>query len=359
MIYNRTNLLSHSLLFLLISCNTGINNKSNVDYKNIISSKNNTQFISDSFIVSRLGTDNSPYTSVEKMIGADMVTIKYYSLNIYDKNAENDIIKYNKIWKISDYAPMLINVTSEFYICNTGVHEGIKHHLLNIDNSNDHTLIKAGKYSLYILPKEKEDWILFFNKEVKNNNKYDNYNPSGNIASIKFKPYKNGEFEDQLSVQFYRTGMDSSIIKICFGDLNIPFKIVFKNSDKIYSRIMSYFETEQKAGQPIQWDEYMEAADYCGNYEMHLDKALTWIDSAISLQSQHEKQNSQPNMIPSQVAHLMIVKANILSKLNKFSDATECLNVAYIKLNSGTGPNPIAIAQVQKQIEDLKTLTKK
>jgi hypothetical protein len=277
-----------------------------------------SSFNSNNYIVSRIGLpDESPYTEVKKIVGVDMVTFKFYSPKVNNREILGNVVPFNKVWKISDYSPLQISSTSDFYI-------------------KDKKL-KSGAYSVFLIPKKDSVWTLIINSETTS----DKYDASKDSLKVDIKPVFGNFSTENLSVNFSKDSLNQADVDIIWSTFKIPLEIKFKNENAIFSSIASHFDFHKKEAKPISWDEYLEAAKFSLNNKLKLDTGLIWADSAVKL--------SGGNYAG------ILVEAQILSKQNKFDPALTKYNAAYQALKTDTTKNKDAgLKSISAQITGLK-----
>lgn len=288
-----------------------------------------TSFDANSYIVSRIGLpDESPYTEVKKMIGVDMVTFKFYSSKVNKRQILGNIVPFNKIWKISDYSPLQMSSTSDFYIKDKE--------------------FKSGTYSIFLIPRKDSVWTLIINSETASNKFPDNYNPSENKLSIDLKPEFGNISIENLTVNFSKDSLNLADINILWDNFRIPFEIKYKNDDKIFSSISNHFQYHKNQNIPISWDEYLEAAKFSLNHNLNsskLDTGLMWVDSSIKYKKHYSN---------------ILVRAQILAKQSKFQQALDQYYVANTLLqNDKSRDNDSGLKSIGEQISNIKNYMSK
>lgn len=278
----------------------------------------------NNYIISRIGAPNeSPYTLLEGVVGVDKVTLEYYSQATNGRQIWGSVVPYNKVWQISDYVPLRLSSTSDFFV------GGKK--------------LDAGSYYLYLIPGADSIWKLIFNSNIIKSKTGEQYDSTKNVAYLDVKPEKSERFCENLTLSFRKNEVNAARPEIAWEHLRIPFDLKFENTDKVFSRISQYFNAKRKNNQPITWDEYMEAAKFSLSSNLKLDDGETWIDSSILLHTNYSN---------------LEVKAKLLAAQNKHQDAIAYLEKSYNLLKSDTAEDKeTGLKTIKAEIEGLKNYT--
>jgi hypothetical protein len=360
--------LFHFILLFFVSCRN-INENKNINIK--IDSSAIKYYPKDYLISSRIGIpDNSPFSFIKQMIGLDMVSLTYYRERDNATKKFDDVInkQVNDIWSISDYIPLQLSSTYDFYI-NT----------IQPD-SKDTIKIKRGAYFVFFKKESMNNnkWTLYFN-DCNDSNKYDT---SGKIPKLKnvacidlnILPGNCSQNIDanckqsidsldslgEVSIQFTNITENSSILEVGYEKLRFKFKIIFNNNDRIYGSIEKFFKDKKRRDQQVYWTDYLEAANFYSNeifdttifYKNNYIKySLGWIDTAILFLNY--KINEDTSKI-NNYCLLMKTKAGIFGKLDQYDSAINCYNEAIKTIKGDTSKNKESITRNIKTLNVLE-----
>jgi hypothetical protein len=124
----------------------------------------------------------SPPATAMGKVGAASITITYSSPSVRGRKIWGDLVPYGKAWRAG------ANEATTF--------------LTDKDITVEGKTLKAGKYSVFIVPTEKE-WEFIFNSEtgqwgIKKSGDA-NFDPAKNAITFKVKPKKSASMAEQLT----------------------------------------------------------------------------------------------------------------------------------------------------------------
>lgn len=128
----------------------------------------------------------SPLEVKEGQIGGKKVKIQYGSPSVKGRTIWGDLVPYNVVWR-------------------TGANEATY-----IDFSSDMVVggqtIKAGKYSIFSIPKESGDWTVIFNSDWDLEHGHFQYNEKNDVLRIEVSPVWESSSAEKLSIDIESPG---------------------------------------------------------------------------------------------------------------------------------------------------------
>lgn len=231
----------------------------------------------------------SPAGSVSQIVGLTEVKISYSSPAVKNRKIWGDLVPYNTAWRAGANAATSISFSTD----------------VTIDGKN----LKAGTYSLFITPREKDAWTFHFHESTKSVFSYKDLNElEANdlvrvAASLEEMPHRerlayliSPETDSRGKVTMYWEKIAASFT------FDIETRKYVENSVK---------EALSKAD--AQWATYMSAADYQLNAG-NTDEALKLIDKSIALRNDYFRNHW--------------VKSRILAKMNRWDEALNTITLA-------------------------------
>ncbi len=128
----------------------------------------------------------SPPAEAKATIGDLTISISYGSPAVKGRKIWGSLEAYDKVWRTGANEATTIEVNKDVVI-------------------NGETL-PAGKYALFSIPKEKEDWVVIFNKDAKQWGAY-NYSEAKDALRIKVKAEKTEQLTERLTFKVDETGI--------------------------------------------------------------------------------------------------------------------------------------------------------
>lgn len=173
--------------------------------------------------------------------------------------------------------------------------------------------IPAGKYSMYMIPSEK-DWTIIFNKNADSWGSFF-YDESLDQLRVKVAPVENS-FEEDLQYTFENITKNGMTLCLSWEKLRIPVELKFDVNEitlNEYEKLLTNLQGFNQAA----WG---AAARFCLTNDFKLDRGMEMIDKAMSLLGGNNFNNK-------------MVKAGLLEKKGEVKEASEIREEA---LSSGT-----------------------
>lgn len=147
----------------------------------------------------------SPKAEIKQQVGLTDVQILYGRPGVKGRTIWGKLVPYDAVWRAGANEATKITFSTDVVI------EGKK--------------LKKGSYSFFAIPGKKE-WTLIFNKVSDQWGAFE-YNESQDALRIKVKPEK-GSWQEWLAYTITKVSDTSSIIKLEWEKLKIPFKVEVK-----------------------------------------------------------------------------------------------------------------------------------
>jgi hypothetical protein len=198
----------------------------------------------------------SPSAEIEQMIGLTEVEVEYSRPGAKGRTIFGELVPFNSIWR-------------------TGANKATA-----ISFSNDVTFggkeVKAGTYSLFTIPGEKE-WTIMLNSETELWGA-GNYNKENEVASIKVKSSKTGDFYETFTISFDNLTEESASMNLIWENTKVSVKIGVDTEAAAWANVESAIAEAEGA-----WRVYTRAADYAARSGKNLDKAIEWTEKSLEM----------------------------------------------------------------------------
>jgi len=238
----------------------------------------------------------SPAATVSQGIGMSEVTIVYHRPGVKDREVWGALVPYNDGKPNPWRAGANENTTIEF---STDV-------LINGKK------LPSGTYGLHMIPSP-ESWTIIFNKNHTSWGSFF-YNPDEDALRVQVTPV-GAPHEEWLIYGFEDLTPLGATAYLRWEKLKVPFRIEL---DGGHASIVQSLR-DQLRGLPGFFSQgYIAAAQYCANNNVELDQGLKWADQGVSNGGGF---------------NALTVKAQILEKTGKASEATEIMDQALIQAN--------------------------
>jgi hypothetical protein len=191
----------------------------------------------------------SPGATVSQIIGITEVKVTYHRPGVKGRLVWGELVPLDKIWRTgANEAP-----TIEF----------------SHDVTVGETLVPAGKYSLFVLPTQKDaTFIINKNAELMGTN---GYNEEEDVVRITTKAEYVNHME-WMQFSFSKLRKNSALLSMHWEDFSVGFTITV-DTDKYV------LEGARKAKG---WNQLNEAAIYCLENKVGIDEGKKWIDQSLA-----------------------------------------------------------------------------
>ena len=254
----------------------------------------------------------SPAASFKQALGLGEVSVNYSRPAMKGRVVFGDLVPFDKIWRTGANNSTKINFSDDVII------EGNK--------------LPAGEYALYAIPSRTE-WTIIFHKNTKlwGLGEPGDYKEENDALRIKVKPSMLPYNVESFTISTSDITANSCKVNIEWERTKVSFNVTTEIDAKIMASIEKTFNPKVDASS------YYSAASYYYENNKDLNKALEWVNQAISMRSD---------------AFWMVhLKAKILKSMNKTTEAIEAANLSK-ELASKAG-NPDYVALNEKLIAEM------
>jgi tetratricopeptide (TPR) repeat protein len=137
--------------------------------------------------------------------------------------------------------------------------------------------LKAGAYGLHLIVEENGPWTWIFSN---NSTAWGSffYEEKDDALRVQVMP-ENTEFHEWLTYEFIDRDPESAVLALMWEYKRVPMRIQVQNPNDLY---VSTFERELQGATGFQSQNWASAAAFLAQRDYKLDKALQWVDAAIS-----------------------------------------------------------------------------
>jgi hypothetical protein len=129
----------------------------------------------------------SPLEKKEGQISGKAVKLQYGSPSVKGRTIWGDLVPYNVVWRTGANEATYIELSQDFLV------EG--------------QLLKAGKYSIFSIPKEKGKWTLIFNSDWDLEHGHFQYDEKNDVLRVEVIPTWETSVQENLSIDLESPGM--------------------------------------------------------------------------------------------------------------------------------------------------------
>ena len=251
----------------------------------------------------------SPSAKLEQVVGLTDVSVEYSRPAMRGRTIFGDLVPYDKMWRTGANANTKITFGDDVVI--------------------DGTTVKAGTYAIFTKP-GLESWEVIF------------YSDASNWGTP--KEWDETKVAARTTVKSYAMEYDVQSFTISIGDLTSESAVVAFLWEKTYVPVKFEVPTDSKASASIEKamagpgaGDYYSAAVYYLQEGKDLNKALNWMDKAITMRKAESKDGKEPFWMMRQKS---LVHAKMGDKKNAIKAAKRSLELAeeagnadYVKMN--------------------------
>lgn len=246
----------------------------------------------------------SPLSTLKQRVGLTDIEVVYSRPGVKGRQIFGGLLIYGDVWRTG--ADAATKVTFNTPVKFNGVD------------------IPAGSYALFTIP-DKEEWTVILNSDWAQWGAF-LYDKAKDVVRVKAKPITLPYVVETLTIDFDDIRDESATLVLSWEKIRVPVKLQVEVASKVLPQIDAMMGYEGKKAPGV----YFGAAQFYFDHDQDLNKALGWINEALSL---------NPD-----VHYMLHLKAKILAKLGKKEEAIaaatrstqlaiEAKDLGFVKLN--------------------------
>lgn len=256
----------------------------------------------------------SPAQTIRQNFGTSAVEINYSRPGVKGRKIIGYNDPYGKVWRTGANAPTKVRFFSPVEI------KGKK--------------LDSGTYVLYLIPVEKGDWTVIFNKGLKNWGS-DQYKQEEDACRVTVTPERKRKPVETFTIQFENVKPETCDITVAWEDWLVSIPITTSVKEMLREQVENDLKKETPG--------YYVAAQFYYEYDNDKQKALEMIEKAIA---SNEAAGRKPYW-------QYYYKAKILKDLGKRTEAIEQANLS-AKYAKEQGNRNNYVQQSEDLIKSLK-----
>jgi hypothetical protein len=230
----------------------------------------------------------SPAASVSQTLGISTVKVDYYRPAVKGRAIWGELVPFGKVWRAGANEATVITFSDPVKI-----------------GGKD---LPAGSYGFFVLP-GKETWTLILNKKAKQWGSYE-YKAEEDVLRFEVKPQA-AAHQEYLQYDLQVASPERLHVALRWEKVAVGFDIDF-DVKGLYWKHMEETLAKAPTTDGVPW---FQAANYCFQQNLHLDKAMGWVDASLKAQEGHRN---------------LELKARLLQKAGKTAEALPYLEKAII-----------------------------
>jgi hypothetical protein len=197
----------------------------------------------------------SPLSKMEQVVGLTTVEVNYSRPSAKGRTVYGDLVPYGKYWRAGANENTIVKFSE--------------------DVKFGTSVLPKGKYALYVNPKA-DSWDIIFYKDTNNWGLPNEWEDSKVALKVSVKPETLNKSVESLTIALNNLTNDSGSLDISWERtlVSVPFTVPTQE--------LTIKSIEKAMAGPSAAD-YFSSAQYFYQSERELDKALLWVNNAISL----------------------------------------------------------------------------
>jgi hypothetical protein len=253
----------------------------------------------------------SPNASVTQLVGVTDISIHYSRPGVKNRVIWGELVPYNQVWRTGANEVTSITFSDPVKISAADGTGGEK--------------LEAGTYGIHTIPAQNE-WTIIFSKNTEVGGSSE-YKPENDVLKLKVKPAAS-DFIERLMFTFSDVTDSSSLVNLNWEKIKVSFKLETETRNL----------TLAKAEQSIDWGTPMQAANYCLQNNIDLEKGLKWINASTMINENYWNTR---------------VKARLLQKMGNKSEAISLMEKA-LEMGKKMDDKPFDYDQMEKLLAEWK-----
>ena len=170
--------------------------------------------------------------------------------------------------------------------------------------------LAKGVYGLHVIP-EKDSWTLIFSKNSTSWGSF-TYDQKEDALRVSVTPEKS-EMQEALKYDIDLVKPDSAVVKLRWADVAVPFTVSLQDQKEL---VASSLDDQLRTLNHWNWQAYDDAAHYLLDENVHLDRAIAYLDRSALLEERFEN---------------LMTRAAVLKAMGKSEEAAKAQQRAFDK----------------------------
>lgn len=248
-------------------------------------------------LIPRISSDNS----ISERVAYTEISIQYGSPKVKGRKIWGDMQHYDQIWRAGANHATVIEFSED----------------VKVKGQN---LLK-GKYALFVIPRENEDWTIIFNKQFDQWGAFD-YKQEEDALRIAVSPRFVNHVED-LTYDIVANDFEGAKVSLAWERVKLNFNVEVEYLKILEERVN---ENIKMRPQNISWVIYLQGAEYLVDKGEKLNLAQEWLDKSENLKSNQGEWSGQYYPKVYIVGNLYWCKAKLAAAQQDYSAAINYSN---------------------------------
>lgn len=239
----------------------------------------------------------SPDKAVYQKIGYTSLEIRYGSPAVNNRPVWGNLVPYNKVWRAGANNATTFEISHDITI-------------------NDQSL-PAGKYALFVLPTEHDQWDIIFNSNSDQWGAW-RYDETLDVLRVRVLPQRVDKKAEDLDYSIQSFGFNHARIILHWDYLQLPIEISTNYIDLFIEEIE---KQSLEASDQIKGVIYLQGAEYLLSINQRLETANRWLTLSGQQLANIQDWNKQYYPLEYVRDHVTWTKAKLAAKEEKYAVA--------------------------------------
>ena len=199
----------------------------------------------------------SPAAEVSQVIGLTKVTIDYHRPAVRGRRIWGDLVPFDQVWRLGANEATTISFSDP----------------VKVDGYD----VPAGTYALFAIPRA-DMWTLILSKQARQFGAWA-YDPKDDLLRWDVRPKQVGSNE-WLTFEVYPASASTAYVDLYWEHTRISFLVETDLETQVQARL----DKALAKAKPTDWEIWSQAAEYCVEQDVNLQRALEWIERSLKIQ---------------------------------------------------------------------------
>ncbi|HTL98323.1 MAG TPA: DUF2911 domain-containing protein [Holophagaceae bacterium] len=199
----------------------------------------------------------SPAAQVSQVIGLTKVTIDYHRPAVKGRKIWGDLVPYDQVWRLGANEATTITFSDPVKV--------------------DGYEVPPGTYALFAIP-HADAWTMILSKHARQFGAWE-YDPKEDLLRWDVRPKEVGSNE-WLTFEIYPASASTAYVDLYWEHQRVSFLV----ETDLEAQVQARLGRALAKAKPGDWEIWSQAAEYCAEQEVNLQKAMEWIDRSVRIQ---------------------------------------------------------------------------
>ena len=241
----------------------------------------------------------SPDKSVSQKVGYTQIDINYGSPAVNNRIVWGELEPFNQVWRAGANDATTIEFDADVMI------EG-------------HAL-EAGKYALFIIPRERKKWTVIFNRVHKQWGAF-RHDPSEDALSVDVVPRSSSVYHERLRYDIRQHGYEYGEVSMFWEHVEVSFEVGTNYLEAFKNEVIKRTEAQKDR---IKWVPLIQGAEHLLDLETEYELARDWLSMGEAIMDGTTEWGAGLHPRDYVQGHLYWTMAKTLANMNDFVGAVQ------------------------------------